>query len=254
MVGLGVLSLGLVLALERLVLLISGASMGWGERVALGLSALALLLGFGLAGGIIGLVIRSWSDGLNLLALRAEAETRSAELLEHRIAPALDRLAEAIVQANAERPAAKPETGLADVEGLKARLEAARQVGDIEQILACRAALAEHLDRQDRQGIDRQVVGWLMALIHKRLRAGTVGPDLASLAARVAESFAETPEGASLRAALPTLRRSAGLCPRCAEPYTGVAEACPRCLGHDHTRDHEHWPEIGSGSESESNR
>ena len=37
-------------------------------------------------------------------------------------------------------------------------------------------------------------------------------------------------QGASVRAALPTLRRSVGLCPRCAQPYTGVAEACPRCL------------------------
>jgi hypothetical protein len=42
--------------------------------------------------------------------------------------------------------------------------------------------------------------------------------------------FCHTVEGASLRASLPTLRRSAGLCPRCAQPYTGLANACPQCL------------------------
>jgi predicted amidophosphoribosyltransferase len=54
--------------------------------------------------------------------------------------------------------------------------------------------------------------------------------DVAELAARAAESFGDTPEGASLRASLPTLRRSAGLCPRCAQPYAGIDEACPQCL------------------------
>ncbi len=69
-----------------------------------------------------------------------------------------------------------------------------------------------------------------MAMIQKRLRGGAMRPDVAILAARVAESLDATPEGASLRAALPTLRRSAGLCARCGEPYTGLADACPKCL------------------------
>ncbi len=69
-----------------------------------------------------------------------------------------------------------------------------------------------------------------MTLIQKRLRTGTIRPDVVVLAARVAESFGGTTEGASLRASLPTLRRSAGLCPKCAEPYTGVGDACPKCL------------------------
>jgi hypothetical protein len=50
------------------------------------------------------------------------------------------------------------------------------------------------------------------------------------LAAQVSEIFGATPDGASVRAALPTLRRSVGLCPRCAQPYVGSAAACPRCL------------------------
>ena len=69
-----------------------------------------------------------------------------------------------------------------------------------------------------------------MGLVQRRLRTGTVRPDLVALAARVAESFGGSVEGASLRASLPTLRRSAGLCPKCAEPYAGVGDACPKCL------------------------
>ncbi len=69
-----------------------------------------------------------------------------------------------------------------------------------------------------------------MKLIQRRLRSIPVGSDLAALATQVATRFGGTPEGASLRAALPTLRRSAGLCPRCSEPYLGVDDACPKCL------------------------
>ncbi len=54
--------------------------------------------------------------------------------------------------------------------------------------------------------------------------------DLAVLAGRIADAFSHTVAGASLRASLPTLRRSAGLCSRCGQPYTGLANACPACL------------------------
>jgi hypothetical protein len=69
-----------------------------------------------------------------------------------------------------------------------------------------------------------------LKLIHIRLRSGKIQPDVALLAGRVADVFSHTVEGASLRASLPTLRRSVGLCPRCAQPYTGIADACPSCL------------------------
>ena len=54
--------------------------------------------------------------------------------------------------------------------------------------------------------------------------------EIAVLATRVAGAFDTTPEGASLHAALPTLRRSVGLCACCGQPYTGIADACPSCL------------------------
>src|SRR5262249_6768562 len=77
------------------------------------------------------------------------------------------------------------------------------------------------------RALDRDLAKWFMALITRRLRTGSVRADVAVLAARVAEDLDDTPEGASLRASLPTLRRAAGLCPRCGQPYAGLAAAPP---------------------------
>lgn len=113
---------------------------------------------------------------------------------------------------------------------LRARLEASRTVNDPEAVLEYREQLLPLLSPGDRRDLDRDLIRWLLALLMRRLRTGTVRTDVAELAARVAELFPDTPEGASLRASLPTLRRSAGLCPRCAQPYRGVEDACPECL------------------------
>ena len=118
----------------------------------------------------------------------------------------------------------------AAIEERRARLDAARSAGDPDASIALRDELAPLLDPAAREALDSDLLKWLMSLLMKRLRAGTVKPDVAALAARVAGSFAHRPEGASLRASLPTLRRSAGLCARCAQPYVGVEDACPECL------------------------
>jgi len=89
-------------------------------------------------------------------------------------------------------------------------------------------------DLEMRASLEADLSRWLLRLIHHRLRTGRIQADLAHLAGRIAESFSHTVDGASLRASLPTLRRSAGLCPRCAQPYAGVADACPACLGLGH--------------------
>lgn len=109
-------------------------------------------------------------------------------------------------------------------------MDAARSVNDPIAVLDHRDALAGLLDFEEIAAIDRDLVRWLMMLLMKRMRAGSVREDVASLAARAAASFGHLPEGASLRAALPTLRRSAGLCPRCASPYVGEEDACEKCL------------------------
>jgi hypothetical protein len=118
-----------------------------------------------------------------------------------------------------------------------AQLDAARKVGDPERVLELHQNLVPLLDAEARTKLDADLSRWFLRLIHNRLRGGKIQADLAHLAGRIAESFSHTVEGASLRASLPTLRRSANLCPRCARPYTGLGDACPVCLGQgDRTR------------------
>ncbi len=118
----------------------------------------------------------------------------------------------------------------AATERLNGELKAAQEVNDPARVVELRDALVPLLTIKAIRDLDAGVVKWLMAAIMRRLRTGTVRADVAELAATVADRFGQTVEGASLRASLPTLRRSAGLCPRCARPYRGIAEACPICL------------------------
>jgi rubrerythrin len=147
-----------------------------------------------------------------------------------------ERLLEAFIEDYStapERPTlalALAEARQVTIEGLRARLNAAQEVNDPEQVIAHRDELTLHLRGDSLKELDRSVIAWLMALIQRRLRTGTVRTDVARLAEKVADSFGDTKEGASMRAALPTLRRSAGLCPKCGQPYTGIAEACPSCV------------------------
>jgi hypothetical protein len=113
---------------------------------------------------------------------------------------------------------------------LRDELEAARAVPDPERVLELHDALVELLEEDELREFRKAEVGWFVKLIMKRMRTGTVRGDVAELAAKVADRFATTVEGASLRASLPTLRRSAGLCPRCGQAYRGLGDACPACL------------------------
>jgi len=110
------------------------------------------------------------------------------------------------------------------------QLRAAREVNDPNRVLELYAQTPPVHDEEGRRLLDQDVAKWFLSLVHRRLRGGGIQLEIVTLAERVSESFAHTIEGASLRAALPTLRRSVGLCPRCARPYTGTAEACPECL------------------------
>lgn len=137
-----------------------------------------------------------------------------------------------------DHPGSPEVLGLADelaeahreaVDDLKAQLDAAQAVNDPERVIELRDALTQHLRGDPLRDLDRRLAQWLMTLIQKRMRTGTVRGDVVTLATKVAGSFGDTPEGASLHASLPTLRRSVGLCPRCARPYVGLANACPEC-------------------------
>jgi hypothetical protein len=112
-----------------------------------------------------------------------------------------------------------------------AQLEAARSANDPDRVLELYRALASSVTDEVRGPLEHDLSTWFLNLIHRRLRLGKIQADVVSLAGRFAEAFATTAQGASVHAALPTLRRSVGLCPRCAQPYTGIADACPQCLG-----------------------
>lgn len=167
-------------------------------------------------------------DAADLLQELVRQGRRIETVLTQRLAPAMERIAAALDRA--PRIGA-PETPAASggVDDLRARLEASRSANDPDSVLNLRDELALHLAAEALAELDRELVGWLIRLIQRRLRAGTVRSDVVQLAARVADRFGATVEGASLRASLPTLRRSAGLCAVCGEPYTGLENRCPRC-------------------------
>ena len=114
---------------------------------------------------------------------------------------------------------------------LRAKIVAAREAHDPNRVLDLRQALRPLLPGESLRALDQELVPWFMALIQQRLRVIPIQAEVVLLAGRAAEQFDDTREGASLRAALPTLRRSVGLCPRCGAPYLGIDNACPQCLG-----------------------
>jgi hypothetical protein len=117
-----------------------------------------------------------------------------------------------------------------EVEGHMAQIDAARQVNDADRVLDLYRTVASALEPDRRGDLERQLARWFLELIHRRLRGSRIQVDVVHLATQVADTFGATVEGASLRASLPTLRRSVGLCPKCAQPYVGTADACPQCL------------------------
>jgi hypothetical protein len=143
-----------------------------------------------------------------------------------------EQLIQGIASGDPDRPALAAELARArqaEVDELHSRLDAARAAGDAAQVIDCRDALTRHLRGDDLHDLDDRVVRWLAQHIASRVQAGQVTPDLAALAGRVTDSFGDTAEGASLLAALPKLRRRAGLCPTCGRPRRSNSDACPDC-------------------------
>jgi hypothetical protein len=197
------------------------------------LAALSLAA-FGVFAWAVSRFLRLWSRLLETSAARAEALGRLAAAAE-RLAQVVERTglsprpasaAPSAPPAAQQGPASRP----TDAETLRAQLEAAREASDPGRVLEIRETLVTLLEPEQRAALDRPLARWFLDLIQKRLRQGAIAVDVVALATRVAAALDTTPEGASLRAALPTLRRSVGLCARCGNPYTGIADACPACL------------------------
>ncbi|HEY2155064.1 MAG TPA: hypothetical protein VGH33_05510 [Isosphaeraceae bacterium] len=222
------------------------------NRAATGLAALAVLAAYGLTCWGLGRSsapeaetpdLAALLDRLDRIAVALESPpaiqterfdgfaTMAAAIAEGRWADAEAMLAEHPDHPDAPRyshqfASARQAAG----DAMREELKAAQEVNDPDRVLEIHAGLAAVLTAEALADLDGKVLKWFLALIMRRLRGGTVRPDVADLAARVAERFPRSVEGASLRASLATLRRSAGLCPRCAKPYRGIAEACPVCL------------------------
>jgi hypothetical protein len=152
-----------------------------------------------------------WSDATDLLAEFSQA---------HPDDPESARAAADLAQAREEAR-----------RDLREKLASTREANDPDRAIELRDLLKPLLPHEELRTLDRDLAKWLMSLIQRRLRTGKVGADVANLAGKVAHSLDDTAEGASLRASLPTLRRAVGLCARCAQPYTGIEDACPNCLG-----------------------
>jgi hypothetical protein len=230
LVRFGLFAAGVSVFLDQAGGLFTDAQFTWGERRVMGIVGLITLGSFGLAGWVAGRLIKALADLIEVFIAGAEAAGRTSDLIELHLVPTLGRIAAAL-----ERPAAPVGSGPAEqssvVDDLRAKLDAARREDDAERVIDCRDALTEYLRGEPLRDLDRQVVRWLVGRVQARARRGAAGDALgaATLAARVAESFGDTPEGASLRAALPSLRRGAGLCTRCARPNPGRGDPCPRC-------------------------
>ena len=239
LVRFGLFAVGVSFFLDQGRALVSDAQFTWGEGRVLGIVALITLGGFGLAGWVAGRLIKASADLIEVVIAGAEASGRTADLIELHLVPTLGRIANALERSlppaipAAAAASAAPEPGASRaIDALRARLDAARVADDPDGVIDCRDALTEYLQGEPLKDLDRQVVRWLVGRVQARARAGTPASAVraAELAARVAESFGDTPEGVSLGAALPSLRRSAGLCPRCALPDPGRGgEGCPRC-------------------------
>ena len=230
----GLFATGVGAFLEQVKPLVSDGQFTWGERRVMGVVALVTIGGFGLAGWAAGRLLRAAAELIEVFIDGAEAAVRTNHAIEATLAPTLARAAAALERlADASsHPPTLPRTKPPDADALLARIDAARRADDPETVIACRDALTQHLRGDALVDLDRRVVRWLSSWINRKVRDDAVDAHVAALAERVADGFGDAPEAAALLAALPDLRRRAGLCPACARPYRGRAGACPDCLEH----------------------
>lgn len=114
------------------------------------------------------------------------------------------------------------------VQSLRQALAAAQQSSDAGAALEARDQLTQYLSGDTLAKLDDEVVAWLVQHIRAKLLAGRA-KEVVRLAEQVAETFADVAGTAPLRQSLPTLRRSAGLCPSCGHPYDIELPECPEC-------------------------
>ncbi|MDG3006151.1 hypothetical protein [Paludisphaera mucosa] len=235
-VQLGVASLGAAYFLTQAQALLSDAQFTWAERRIAGLIALTTVVGFGLAGWVLGTALRVVAGLLDVLADQAEASWRTVDLMEMHVIPALGRVvARFDAEAGREGPTAPPaateprrlKTGRADE--LMKEWAAAKADEDVDRALDLRDELTQHLRGEALQSLDRELASWIKGLVEARLRARDVDWEVARWVARAIDSLGDEPEAAALRTALPAIRRRAGLCRVCGRAVAGGRDVCGRC-------------------------
>jgi hypothetical protein len=228
---LGMLLLGFGLFLDQAQGLLSDAQFTWGERRVMGLIALVTLGGCGLAGWILGQLLRVAAEVLDVMADGAEAAWRAGDLLEQHVVPTLGRIALALERREGKADdALHPTPGVGSrIEALRAELDQAKSAGRIARVFDLRDALTQHLRGQSLHALDGEVAGWLQSLVERHVRHGTVDAEVAVGVARAIDSLGDMPETELLRTALPGLRRRAGLCYKCGRPASGQDATCIDC-------------------------
>jgi hypothetical protein len=97
---LGVWGLGLALFLDQARTLLSDAQFTWGERQVMGIVALVTIGGCALGGWVLGRLLRSLGDLLEILVDSAEAAWRTGDLIEQHVVPLLGRIAASLETAS----------------------------------------------------------------------------------------------------------------------------------------------------------
>jgi len=232
-VQLGVASLGLGYFLDQAQGLLSDAQFTWGERRMLGMIALSTIIGFVLAGWVLGRLLKVVAELLDVLADGAEASWRTVDLMEMHVIPSLGRIAARLDASEAPPPAsdkpAGPARSKSRVDELTDELEAAREAGDVGRALDLRDALTEDLRGEALHGLDQDLAFWVARRVERRVRDQSADWEVAGWVARALDSLGNMPETESLRAALPVIRRRAGLCTVCGRAVAGGQPVCGRC-------------------------
>jgi hypothetical protein len=144
-------------------------------------------------------------------------------------------LASAFVAEFPDAPEAKDLTGQVaaasarKLQSLREQLDQAERANDCEGVLNLRDRLSAFVNGTELYQVDRRVAHWVARYLRESL-AGGRAKEVIHLAERVVEAVGDTTqEGAQIRASLPTLRRSAGLCAECGQPSDVRLARCPAC-------------------------
>jgi hypothetical protein len=238
-VQLGVASLGLAYFLDQAQGLLSDAQFTWGERRVLGMIALSTIVGFVLAGWVLGRLLKVVAELLDVLADGAEASWRTVDLMEMHVIPSLGRIAARLETTDASAPPSSPATApvaarpRSRADELTDELHAAREAGDVGRALDLRDALTEHIRGEALHALDQDLALWVARRVERRVRDQSADWEVAGWVARALDSLGEMPETESLRVALPVIRRRAGLCTVCGRAVAGGQPVCGRCREQD---------------------